>query len=353
MEDVAGTLQQLGIAPEAIEQALEQGDPEGAIFETVLQPQIAERTVSAAEIEERGGLSVDQVAALMEAFGFPAPDPEDAAFTSEEAHVFVELGRLEEVWPPELALQLARVYGRLLARIAQTALQLFRVYVAPRLRAEHDDPIASTRAVQQAMVELMPLADPLLVGVYRRWIEHEVAQELVGAAEVEVGERSLPGAVRVSFLFCDLKDFTAFADSEGDTTAVMAIDRFAATVTRERGEEFRFMKSLGDGFMLAYAEAGSAVAAGARIIDAMKSPRLPGVHASVHSGVAIVREGDYFGNAVNLAARLLNAARRDELIATRAVVESAGEEFRWEPAGTRGIRGVAEPCDVFLLAGYS
>jgi adenylate cyclase len=175
---------------------------------------------------------------------------------------------------------------------------------------------------------------------------------MVRAAETDGGEQPLPGAVNVSFLFCDLKDFTAFADSEGDTTAVMAIDRFAETVTRERGD-FRFMKALGDGYMLAYTEPQSAVGAGARIIDAMKAPRLPGVHASAHSGVAIAREGDYFGSAVNLAARLLNAADRDELIATRPVVESTGDGFRWEPAGTRRIRGVAEPCEVFRLAGYS
>jgi class 3 adenylate cyclase len=47
------------------------------------------------------------------------------------------------------------------------------------------------------------------------------------------------------------------------------------------------------------------------------------VHASVHVGTAIARDGDYFGGAVNLTARLLGAAGRDELVATRPVVEAA------------------------------
>jgi class 3 adenylate cyclase len=182
--------------------------------------------------------------------------------------------------------------------------------------------------------------------VHRRWLEHELAQEAVTSAEHDGG---LEGAVDVSFLFCDLKDFTAFADSNGDTTAVAAIDHFAHSVTRERGSEFRFMKALGDGFMLAYSDPCTAVRAGIRIMRAMQVPHMPRVHASVHRGEAIVREGDYFGGAVNLAARLLNAADRDELVATPAVVEACGDEFPWEPIGPRHVRGVAEMIEVYRL----
>ena len=116
------------------------------------------------------------------------------------------------------------------------------------------------------------------------------------------------------------------------------IDRFADTVVRQRGPGFRFTKALGDGFMLVYGDAHAAVAAGGRVVDAMRGIDTPGVHASVHSGVALVREGDYFGSAVNLAARLLLAAERDQLVATRPVVEETGSTFTWEPAGTQRMR---------------
>jgi adenylate cyclase len=348
-DDVVETLRALGIPEEAIARAIERGDPEGAIFEAVLMSAIAERTVTAAEIERRGGLPVDQTGMLVEAFGLRPPPPDEPAFTPEEAEVFIELRRLQEVWPPELGIQLARVYGRLLARIAQTGIQLFRLYVEPRLRADDPDRLAGLRAVQEAFARLLPLADPLLTGVHRRWIEHELAQAAVSEAETGAGADALPGTVKVAFLFCDLKDFTAFAHSEGDAAAVEAIDRFAATVVRERGDEFRMMKSLGDGFMLAYGDARPAVAAAARIIEAMREPGTPGVHASAHQGVAVAREGDYFGSAVNLAARLLGAAGRDELMATRPVVERSGDGFAWEPAGERKVRGVSEPVEVFRL----
>jgi adenylate cyclase len=319
---------------------------ERAVFEPVLMEEIGRRTLSAREIEAEGGLEVEQIATMIQAFGLPVTDPDQPAFTREEADVFRRLKELEDVFPPQVAVQVGRVYGRLLARIAQTELQLFRVYVVPRLRAEGRDPEQTLRAARNAFEQLAPLADPLIVGVHRRWLEHELAQEAVTSIE-EVGV--LPGAVDVTFLFCDLKDFTAFADSHGDAAAVGAIDQFAETVTRERGREFRFMKALGDGFMLAYGDPDAAVRAGDRIIKAMRVPRMPRVHSSAHRGVAIVREGDYFGTSVNLAARLLNAAGGDELIATQRVVESTSDEFRWEPIGQRRIRGVAELVDVYRL----
>jgi adenylate cyclase len=75
------------------------------------------------------------------------------------------------------------------------------------------------------------------------------------------------------------------------------------------------------------------------------------VHASVHWGTAVVREGDYFGASVNLAARLLNAADRDELVATRQVLEaSEGAGYVWEPAGTQRVKGVTDPVELFRLA---
>ena len=139
---------------------------------------------------------------------------------------------MQETWPPEVGLQVARVYGRLLARIAQTEVQLFRLYIEPRLR-DDDDPYASLAATRDAFAQLLPVTGPLLLGVHRRWLEHHIAQEVVREAETEAG--GLPGSVTVCFLFCDLKDFTAFAAERGDQAAVTAIDRFAEVVSRERG----------------------------------------------------------------------------------------------------------------------
>ena len=110
---------------------------------------------------------------------------------------------------------------------------------------------------------------------------------------------------------------------------------------------------LGDGFMLSYPDPGEAVAACVRIIEQMREGGAPGVHAGVHHGVVLYREGDYFGRAVNLAARLLGLAGRDELFASEAVVRATAGRFDWESRGTQGIRGFGEPVCVYSLRSAS
>ncbi|MGZ6725433.1 MAG: adenylate/guanylate cyclase domain-containing protein [Solirubrobacteraceae bacterium] len=120
-------------------------------------------------------------------------------------------------------------------------------------------------------------------------------------------------------------------------------------MAEQRGE-FLLMKSLGDGAMLVYPEGIAAVSAGARIIEQTRRGSPLRVHASAHVGAAIARDGDYYGSSVNLAARLLGVAQPDQLIATREVVDRTAVLYHWEPLGSREIRGIGQPVDVFCLS---
>ena len=203
--------------------------------------------------------------------------------------------------------------------------------------------------MQEAFAELLPLADPMLLGVHRRRVEHELTQAVVREAETRTPNGVLPGAIEVTLLFCDLKGFSAYADVHGDTAAADLIERLVVAVTGELGHHGHVVKSLGDGFMLSYPEPVEAVAACVRIIEQMRGDDAPGIHAGVHHGVVLYREGDYFGGAVNLAARLLGLAGRDELFASDAVVRATAGRFTWDSRGTQTIRGFGKPISVYRL----
>jgi adenylate cyclase len=348
MDATEEILRAIGVPEEAIEQSRRHGDPLGAFFEFLPLRAAADRTVSAAEIEARGGMPVERAQELMRAFGLPAPDPEEPAFSSEEAAALTELWRQQELWPFEEGVQIARLYGRLMARIAQASVQQWLTVVGPRLGDIEPDVARRTIAAADSFDRLLPVADALLTGVHRRWVEREAAQIAIRNAESGPAAELLRGVSQVTILFCDLKDFTAFADRQGDGAAVRIIDRLAGTVIEERGEDAGLTKLLGDGFMIVYPDPAPAVRAGQRIIAAMRSPGQPGVHASIHHGPALPREGDYFGSAVNLAARLLTLAERDELLATTPVVERC-PEFEWEHCGSERMRGLSDEVQVFRL----
>lgn len=347
-ESFADLLRALGVPEEAIERARRHGDPLGAFFESLPVRAAADRTVTPAQIEAGGGMPVARSQELMRAFGLPAPDPDEPAFNRQEAAALTELWRQQDLWPFEEGVQIARLYGRLMARIAQASVQQWLAVVGPRLRDTGLDAGQRTITAAQSFDRLLPVADALITGVHRRWVEREAAQIAVRNVESGPGAELIRGAAEVSILFCDLKDFTAFAARQGDGAAVRIIDRLASTVTEERGEEAGLTKLLGDGFMLVYPEPLPAVRAASRIIKAMRAPGQPGVHASVHHGPAVPREGDYFGTAVNLAARLLVLAERDELLATTPVVERC-HELEWEHCGSERVRGFSGEVRVFRL----
>lgn len=348
LEDSVRTLLELGVTPDGIRRAHELGRIDDAIFEPVLDPARAERTVSAREIEERGGLMVTETQLVALSFGLPVPGPDEPYFTPEEAMALQRFGELREIWPPEVYLQIVRLYGQSLGRIAETEANLFRMHVASRIH-EGGDRTRTLPAVHDALSQLLPLADPLLLGVHRRRIEYAFAQAAVREAESLSGEGQLPGAVEVTLLFCDLKGFTEYTDANGDAAAIEMIEKFAAVVTQELGPHGHVVKMLGDGFMLSFPGPGEAVESFARVIARMRAGDLLSIHGSVHHGVALYREGDYFGRSVNLAARLLAVAGSDVLAASRPVVDATSDRFDWQPAGTRRLRGASDPVDVFEL----
>lgn len=340
----------LGVGRPVAAEYVRRGDPEGAVFDSVLLPARTDRTVSPGQIASEGGLGVDEIAELMEAFGLPRPAAGEPVFTPAEAGVLIELGGLDELWPADVRIQVGRAYGAMLAGVARAELQAFLGHTQRHLREGEEDAAEQLRALKAAMERLLPLADPLLTGVHRRWIEHELGQRAVVAAEARAATDHLPGAVEVTFLFCDLKDFTAYAAEHGDGAAIGAIDRFFRAVDRERGDGGEFVKSLGDGALLVYRDPCEAVAAGLRIIVAMRGTGFPEVHASAHRGLAVARSGDYLGGAVNLAARLLALSGGGELVATDAVAGACPERFAWERGVSADVRGLSEPVAFSRLA---
>ena len=119
-----------------------------------------------------------------------------------------------------------------------------------------------------------------------------------------------------TFVFVDICDFTKHTDRYGARSAVEVLTEFrhvVRDVTARRG--VRVAKWLGDGAMLVSADVPAAVAA---VMDI--SIRLEDADFDIHAGIAhgpvLLFEGDdHIGRAVNLSARLCEAAKKNEVLA--------------------------------------
>ncbi len=119
-----------------------------------------------------------------------------------------------------------------------------------------------------------------------------------------------------TFLFMDLVGFTALTAERGDGDAADVAHRFYDQVrgllARNRAEE---IKTIGDAMMLRCDEPRRGIELGVQLVERLgAAPDIPPVRVSVHTGTAVHREGDWYGNAVNVAARLCSAAGGGEVL---------------------------------------
>jgi adenylate cyclase len=129
-----------------------------------------------------------------------------------------------------------------------------------------------------------------------------------------------------TFLFADLVGFTALADSEGDERAAavgVALQSRVRAVSAEHDAEV--VKGMGDAAMVRCCDPGAAVRLALRLVDEVDSdPALPAIRVGVHSGSAVNHEGDWYGRAVNVAARLCSVAAGGEVLVSESTLSAAG-----------------------------
>lgn len=162
-------------------------------------------------------------------------------------------------------------------------------------------------------------------------------------------------------LFADLRGSTGLYEMLGNAEATSIVTQtvaaLAARVTAHGGQ---VVKTLGDGLMAVFAQPREAQAAGERMHEAVGqfavSGRLRGA-AALHLQIAMARgevvevAGDCFGDAVNVAARLLDHAGDDETLVTAEVLAGfpADKRRRFRSLERMHLRGRVEPVHVHLF----
>jgi adenylate cyclase len=134
------------------------------------------------------------------------------------------------------------------------------------------------------------------------------------------GEREL------ALLFTDLVDFSTWALKAGDAAALELLrevgDALEATVLQHNG---RIVKRLGDGVMATFVSAQDAVDAALDAQEAVGVLEIAGyrprMRAGVHWGRPRRLGGDYLGVDVNIAARVADCAKAEQVVVSDALLE--------------------------------
>ena len=100
--------------------------------------------------------------------------------------------------------------------------------------------------------------------------------------------------------------------------------------------------------MFVFPDPGPAVLASLEMVEGVSAAGLPPAHVGVATGPVIFQEGDYYGQTVNLAARISDFARPGEVLVSAAVVAAAGLPVgTFTEVGPVELKGVAGPVRLF------
>ncbi len=303
-----------------------------------------EPRMTVAELAERSGCAVELVRRVRLAAGLPDPGDEAACST-------LEIGLIESfavgasVFGEEVTLQFTRVLGNAATGIAEAALATFAVNRSLPLLALGGSSAEIAKAGTDATVALLGVA-PVLDALLR---EHFDAASNGRFA----GEERTP-TVRVAVAFVDLVESTQLtmtlagaelADALGDFERVAS-----EAVVRSAG---RVVKRIGDAVMFVASDAEDACEAALAIVAAVDAhPTLIAARAAVAFGAVLPRDGDYFGTAVNLAARAVPLAQPGTVVvdeSVRAAVTDAGVHLPMTALGDHVLKGFDAPVALFRL----
>jgi adenylate cyclase len=334
-------LRERGHRLDQIREAGRQGRLAYGYIESLFAAEGARWTVDDAAAET--GLEAALIERFWTSIGLPPSALESLGDEDLEALRYVS-SVLAAGFPLVAFLQLCRVYGQSLSQIADAEVRLFHLYVHEPLMREGVPGLEMAEEMEGLARDLLPIASPLMDYVHTRFLQHFVAQDVVGHMETELeDDESAAGRVRVAIAFADLAGYTRFTEEEGEEEALSSVERFVERVTATLPEDARVVKTIGDEVMVVGTDVEGLVdwaVAFLATVEERPEPRL-----GINYGSTLYRDGDYFGREVNLASRVVARARGGEVLVTDSVVEavSGAAQLRFEAIGSVKLKGFDEP----------
>jgi len=163
-----------------------------------------------------------------------------------------------------------------------------------------------------------------------------------------------------TFLFTDLEGSTRLWEAHPDAMRVALVEHDETLAQAIAAHHGRLFKHTGDGVLAVFATASDAVAAAAEAQETIASRPYPEigvlrVRMAINTGEAEPRGDDFFGPALNRAARFLAAGHGGQILVGLVTERLAGsrlaEGFRLVDLGEHRIRDLARPERVFQLSG--
>ncbi|HKO27757.1 MAG TPA: adenylate cyclase regulatory domain-containing protein [Solirubrobacteraceae bacterium] len=302
-----------------------------------------EEVYSLREASRATGLEPALIERVVTALGTTPAHPD--RISAEDLHFLRYVAKVLDAGFPLVALlQLVRVYGQAMARVADAEVRLFHLYVHEPLMRSGATGLETADEMLELTRRLLPLSSPVMDHVHQRYLQHFVEQDVVGHMESDL-DGDL-GRMRVAIAFADLAGYTRLTEEAGELQAVDEVERFVKAVEDSLPDDARVIKTIGDEVMIVGSEP-AALIEWAVSFQRLETERTE-ARIAVHYGNALYRDGDYYGRDVNIASRVAARAGAGEVLVTRPVVERAKSDLEFDRIAEVRLKGFTESTEVFI-----
>jgi adenylate cyclase len=288
------------------------------------------------------GVSVEELAHAWSALGLNVADSDEPVFSQIDIDGLAAWAAMKSAIGDETTSTMLRVLGASMARLAEAGSTAIRLGL-PDIQMDHSADELTTAQAYRAVGEFIPRLAVLIDAVFRH---HTISARRYFEGVV----RDASASVVCGIGFADLTGFTALTQRLTPTELSNLLIEFSAAVSDVvLSDGGRIVKFIGDEVMWVSStpEQLAQVA-----LDLVEHPgaREAGlrVRAGLGYGSVLAIGGDYFGTAVNLAARLVAAATPGQILASSDVRDVL---IDWPaiPQDPLTLKGFDEPVTAYDL----
>jgi class 3 adenylate cyclase len=259
------------------------------------------------------GVPVEDVARAWAVLGLTVAGPDQVALSAADVDGLETWVLTKAMVGDDGALGLLRVMGAAMERLAEAESSVVRVGW-PGIQLDHTHDELATAKAYRAIAEYIPRMGALMDAVHR----HHMISTRTHFEGVALDTST---NVVCGFGFADLSGFTALTQRLTPSELSSLLNEFNAAVSDVvHADGGRVVKFIGDAVMWVSATPERLARAAVDLVDHPRAREAEvGVRAGLAFGQALAINGDYFGNPVNLAARLVAAAKPGQILAASSV----------------------------------
>ena len=296
---------------------------------------------------EDAGVDLADASRFWRSLGFPDPEVATPDLSGEEADLLRLVALADDMLGHDATFALGRVLGSSASRMAEAIVNAFRIR---QELPQHEAGVPYSQIVKYYVTmtkESLPPFIDAMGAVFRR---HLVA---AGSGTWSADEEATTTRRDLVIGFADLVGYTAFTSAVSPSRLASLIMRLEDAVSDLAADhESRVVKLIGDGAMFASENPQASCELALRLIDRFADdPDVPPLRVALDAGPVVAVHGDYFGEVVNTAARLLAVAQPSEIVVSERLAALVEQAFELEPLPPTSLKGIEIPARPFRVRG--